>query len=435
MRKWIIGVVFLVLLAGGAFFVLGQGRAGAGAQATPAAAPTLPAVQAPDQVVADAKVVPVRSAALSLSTGGTVAEVPVAEGDQVEAGQVLVRLKAEQAAANVAQAEAGLRRAQARLDELQAGSRPQEIAAAQAAVAAAQANLARLTEGARPEEIVAGQASLVAAQAGLQKVLEGPDEGQVISARADLANAEAALKQAQAAYDQVKWRNDIGALPQSAQLEQATNTYTAGKARYDELMKGATAADIAAARAQVQQAEAQLNTLEAPATAAELAAAEAEVRRAQAQLELLEAGTRPETLAAAEADVAAAEAAVAQATAALADSELRAPFAGTVAALDVKVGEQVGPGAPAVQLADLSAWEIETDDLTELGVVNVREGAPVTIRFDAIPDLQLPGTVGRIKAIGENKQGDITYTVIITPTQQDERLRWNMTASVTIEPK
>ncbi|MBA3533913.1 MAG: efflux RND transporter periplasmic adaptor subunit, partial [Ardenticatenales bacterium] len=46
-----------------------------------------------------------------------------------------------------------------------------------------------------------------------------------------------------------------------------------------------------------------------------------------------------------------------------------------------------------------------------------------------------PGTVTRIRTIGENKQGDITYTVIVTPDKQDERLRWNMTAIVDIAPK
>lgn len=40
---------------------------------------------------------------------------------------------------------------------------------------------------------------------------------------------------------------------------------------------------------------------------------------------------------------------------------------------------------------------------------------------------------GLTRAIGENKQGNITYTVVATPRQQDERLRWNMAASVTIE--
>jgi HlyD family secretion protein len=116
----------------------------------------------------------------------------------------------------------------------------------------------------------------------------------------------------------------------------------------------------------------------------------------------------------------------------LAEAELRAPFAGTIAALDVQVGEYVAPGTPVVQLADLATWQIETTDLTERNILRIRAGSQATVTFDAIPDLELHGTVSRIRPLGENKQGDITYTVTIMPDQQDSRLYWNMTASVTI---
>ena len=108
-------------------------------------------------------------------------------------------------------------------------------------------------------------------------------------------------------------------------------------------------------------------------------------------------------------------------------------MAGVMAQLDADVGEQVAPGQVVVRLADTSQWQIETDDLTELDVVDVQVGAPVEITFDAMPDLELTGTVERIKAIGENKLGDMTYTVIIRPDRLDDRMRWNMTATVTIE--
>jgi multidrug resistance efflux pump len=290
-------------------------------------------------------------------------------------------------------------------------------------------------QGARTEEIAAAKAAVAAATASLDKLREGPSEGQLVAARADLANAQAALRQAQAAYDRVKSSSDIGARPEALALEQATNAYNAAKARLAALQEGPSAADIAAGRAQIDQAQAQLDGLQAPARTAETNAAHAEIRRAQAQLDLLLAGARPEAVARAEADVAAAQASLQQARVARAETELRAPFAGTVASLSAKAGEQVAPGAPVVVLADLSAWQIETDDLTEINVVRVREGHPATIAFDAIPDLELPGKVVRIKAIGENKMGDITYTVIIEPDRHDERLRWNMTATVVIEPE
>jgi len=123
-----------------------------------------------------------------------------------------------------------------------------------------------------------------------------------------------------------------------------------------------------------------------------------------------------------------AQAGLEQAQASLADTELRAPFAGTVAALEVSHGEQVVAGLPIVQLAQLGTWQVETDDLTELDIVRVEEGGPVTVTFDAIEGLELAGTVQRIKAVGQEKLGDMTYTVIVRLDEQDPRLRWNMTA-------
>ena len=50
------------------------------------------------------------------------------------------------------------------------------------------------------------------------------------------------------------------------------------------------------------------------------------------------------------------------------------------------------------------------------------------------PRLALSGRVTHIKPIGENKQGDITYTVLVELDEQNEQLRWNMTAQTTIFP-
>ena len=82
----------------------------------------------------------------------------------------------------------------------------------------------------------------------LDKVLEGPREGELVAAHADVANAEAALRQAQLAYDRVKNDPHIAALPESLQLEQATNAYSAAKSRLEAMEEGATAADIDADR-------------------------------------------------------------------------------------------------------------------------------------------------------------------------------------------
>lgn len=451
MKRWGIVIVLVLVVAGGFYgayatgylpaevtqlLAMGQNAPAEEAAAAPALAPQAAPESAADtqqvataRVVADAKVVPVQSADLSMRLPGIVREVLVQEGEKIAAGDVLLRLDNALQQVAVAQARANLQRAQANLAQIKAGARDQEITAAEAALQAAQANYEQLANGAAPGNIEAAQAGVAQAQASLSQVLEGPTEGAMIAARADLASAEAQLKQATSAYNEVKSRSDIGMLPQSLALQQATIAYEAAQARMNDLLDGATPAQIAVANAGVRQAVAQLNTLK-NSTPAQLAAAEAAVAQASAQVDLIKAGSRPEAIAIAEADVAAATAALQQAMVNLADTELRAPFAGVVARIDTASGEQVNAGLPVISMADTAAWEVETADLTEFDVVNVKSGQRVTLTFDAIPGLELPGTVSRIRPIGEDNRGDTVYKVVVKPTRSDDRLLWNMTAVV-----
>jgi HlyD family secretion protein len=428
MRRWVIILIILIIIAvagyaayqGGLLSSVGLAPATPTPTATEGTADTgarSNAVASADggvlnSVVADARVVPVREASLSLTNGGIVKEILVAEGDQVEAGQLLLRLDAAQQKVAVARATADVQRAQATLQQLLAGPREAEIQSAQAQVDAATARYEQLASASLPGGIAQAEAALAAAQAALAKVLEGPSEEQLIAARAEIRSAEAELQRAQRAYNEVRWRADVGATQESAALQLATIAYEAARARLADLESGPSQADIASANALPQ----------------ELAAAQADVQAAQAQLDLLLAGPRPEEIASAEADVASATAALQQALVSLADTELRAPFAGTVAELTVNVGEQSSPSAPLVRLADLSTWQIETEDLTELDIVGVNESTPVMLTFDAIPDLEMSGKVKYIRPLGTDNRGDIVYTVVIEPAQQDERLLWNMTA-------
>jgi len=166
-----------------------------------------------------------------------------------------------------------------------------------------------------------------------------------------------------------------------------------------------------------------------------VAAAQAGVEAAEAELAQITANPDSGALARAAAGIARAELAIKQAQHAIDLAVLTAPFAATITSLDLKVREYVAAGTPVVQLADVSGWRIETSDLTELSVVGVKEGDPVTVTFDAIPGLELPGKVDRIKGFGENRLGDITYKVVVDPGKQDARLRWNMTATVSIDPR
>ena len=66
--------------------------------------------------------------------------------------------------------------------------------------------------------------------------------------------------------------------------------------------------------------------------------------------------------------------------------------------------------------------------------MKIREGDRAMIALDALPEVELPGAVARIRPMGEDKHSDMTYTTIIRLDRYDPRLRWNMTALVAIEP-
>lgn len=139
-------------------------------------------------------------------------------------------------------------------------------------------------------------------------------------------------------------------------------------------------------------------------------------------------------LAQAEADLLTQQAKLSESEGLLDKTELRSPMDGTVAFLDVKLGEHAQSGAVLIRLSDESAWEVRSDDLTELVVAKVRVGDQAVLTFDGIPGLEIPGKVKFIRPFGEKKRGDITYTVTIAPERWDDRLRWNMTAQIAIVP-
>ena len=165
---------------------------------------------------------------------------------------------------------------------------------------------------------------------------------------------------------------------------------------------------------------------------ARLALAEAALADAQSMYDKVKAGPDPAQMAVLEAALKNAETQIEAAQSGLNDLELTAPFAGTVVSNDLKPGQAVSP-AVTVMLGDISAWQVETTDLVEMDIVNIHPGDPVTVSFDAIPDLQLTGMVNRVRQMGQSSKGDITYTVTIDLDQTDPRLLWNMKAFVAFD--
>ncbi len=110
-----------------------------------------------------------------------------------------------------------------------------------------------------------------------------------------------------------------------------------------------------------------------------------------------------------------------------------APFDGTVANLNAKTGSSINAGAVAVIVADFSSWLVKTTDLTEIDVVTLSEKQPVLVTLDAIPDVQLKGTILSIGQTYSENQGDVVYEVTVLLTDVHPAMRWGMTSSVSFE--
>lgn len=350
--------------------------------ATGAGTPTpIPTVFSEIEIVAEGRIVPRDSVQLAFFTNGQVDEVLVEEGDQVTAGEVVARLgNREQIEASIAGAEAELLAAEQAKDTLYDQANVAKAAAAQAIAAANRAlksadyNMDNFTVSTYQDDLTA-------------------EEG--IVAMKEL------LDVARDAFEPYKFKasGDVTRKRLKEDLDNAQSEYNSAVRRLE-------------LETALQQAQAQLE-------------------KAHQDFQKVKDGPDPDAVAAVDSRINAAETSLAAAKASLDNLDLKATIDGKVVNQDLVVGQLVTAGQPVMQIADFSQVFAETDDLTEIEVVDVSIGQKVKIVADALPDLEFTGTVDSINEVFEEKRGDITYTARILLDEVDPRLRWGMTVVTT----
>lgn len=175
------------------------------------------------------------------------------------------------------------------------------------------------------------------------------------------------------------------------------------------------------------------NALDVQTLKAKLDVAKSALEDAQRVVARLKDGIDPDQLAAAQARLTTAKASVTNAQAALDSLKLKASMGGTVVDVNVLPGQQVTALQTLMSVADFSNWVVETDNLTETEIVNVAVGQKVKVVLDALPNVELAGTVSHINDRFVETRGDVTYTVTVTLDETDPRMRWGMTAAVYFE--
>ncbi len=361
---------------------------------TPGSSPQSTSVPALGGVTASGNVVPAQQAQLVSAVGGKIDALNAASGDVVKAGQVLVSFAGrEKLAAAVEAAKLELLTAQQAVSTLNDN----------AAVARAQAQQA----------LASAQQALKDAQDNrYRKNLARVTQPTIDQAQANLIIAQDAEKNAQETYDKLANR------PQ------------------DDVMRAQAFSALAAAQQKVLQAQWNLDwlvsrpdPLEVQQADAAIVVAQANLDSAQATYDKLQNGPDPDALALAAARVQAAQAQLAASQSALDDLDVKAPFDGTIAAVNFHPGEWVLPGQPILVLADLAHLQIETSDLSERDVPQVKVGQPVTVQVKALAQ-NVSGKVSEIAALSTSLGGDVVYTTTIALDAIPAGLRAGMSVVV-----
>jgi RND family efflux transporter MFP subunit len=140
----------------------------------------------------------------------------------------------------------------------------------------------------------------------------------------------------------------------------------------------------------------------------------------------------PEVRQRADAQAASAQARMDIAQGTLAQSTLLAPYDATVASVHAAPGEYVQQTQTVITLATLNMLQLETTDLSERDIMQVKIGAPVNIFLESLNE-NVSGKVISISPIADSVGGDVVFKVTIAFDEQPKGLLWGMTAEVTIE--
>ncbi len=282
-----------------------------------------------------------------------------------------------------------------------------EVALEQAEAALDAAEAGRIQGEARDDQAVAmAEVQLDQAELALDLVRAQVGAGREAPTAASLAQATAQVQLAQTQLAQATRATDVNSLD----LAEATrDTGLARDAQATEVARS----QLAQAQRAVELAQAQVSVNEEPPSDAEIAAATAQVDQAQAALDRV--------------------------TRLVEETVLHAPVAGTVAHVGADAGEFVAGGGFAgglgfIRLTDVGDLIVEVQ-FSEADAIRMDVGRPADIEINARPEPHLSGTVIRIDPTATVVNQLVTYgaRVALTTVPDDVRPGQTVTVDVIID--
>ena len=386
---WGIGIVAVgTLTVGSISYFLNRGKQDYNLEAL-----TVPVKQENLQVTIEASgtVQPIQSVNVSPKTSGRLEELYVEQGDQIEKGQPIGKMENDQFQAQLERFQSNLEEVQARLAEAKAGSRIEEIEQARASLEQAKARLAE-AKARIPENIAQLAFQVESAQSRFELAQERLNRNEQLLTEGAIA---------QDRFDEVRneYRNAQAALAEARnRLQEARNTD----------------------RPEIQRLE-------------------AEVAQARANLQQLERGSRQEEIDRLEASVRSAKAQLKEAEIQVQDTLIEAPFAGIVTQKYATEGAFVTPTTSASSTAAATSTSVIAlaeglevlAKVPEVDVTPLKKGQSVEIVADAFPDRVFNGEVKLIAPEAVVEQNVTSFEVRIDLLSGLKQLRSGMNVDVT----
>ena len=374
MKKLILVVIILAVLAGAAWFGFQRfrqaqaARAMSNLQTVSASRGNLVAT-----IGATGTVRANQTADLIWKTSGSVEQVNVKAGEPAKKDQILATLAQTSLLQNVIQAQADLANARKALEDLYTNAQKSKTEAMQA--------VSTYAKQARDAQYQLDNFSVPSNQASLETM-------EAVNLMKDR------LDQARLAFEPYKYASESDPTREDLKekLDEAQSDY-----------------DTAIRRLEYENS---------------LAAARFNLEKSLNDYEKWKNGPNVDDIEAAQARIAAAEAALKQAW-------IEAPFDGTITVANPKPGDQVTANTKAFRLDDLSHLFVDVQ-VSEVDINKIRTGQDVSLTFDAIPDKEYQGTISEVAEVGTEDQGVVEFKVTVELIDPDEQVRPGMTAAANI---
>ncbi|NQV00761.1 MAG: efflux RND transporter periplasmic adaptor subunit [Parcubacteria group bacterium] len=422
-------------------------------------------------------VIPAQEVDLQFENQGKIKEIEVIVGNQVQIGQVLVKLDTSELSAQLQANQAALDIAQAKLDQILLGNRPEDIQVYKTAVINAevevsnkeqalidvQTNAANGLDDAYEDALdaiktaytAADQALLITFQGIRKEYFNGTSQldsnvkekeniaqndlsaakTHLDTAETDLTNdnidaaldeMESAAASIRSALAYIRAALDDPSVSDRVSLTDKTSIDTE-RSNIDSQSVNLTSAEQTISSTKITNQNS-INTAQS-----NLETAKTALEKAQNELTLREAGPRQADIDLAQAGVNQAKANISQIQAKISKTILRAPVNGIITDIEKEKGEIALVNSVIVSMISSGCFQIEAN-VSETEVAKVELWDRVEMTLDALgPDEKFVGQIIKIDPAETVVSGVIYYKVTSVFNAEDERIKPGMTVNLDIQ--